>query len=141
MKNGPANMICVLNQDLPLSLSLCQLSSLSAALSVARTLSAKERSIEKHGPIRGDTWTTCYCHKEGSLPGSLLSRCNITTATRCNSRKITAALDEHSQAVVKLLASGTPDLIMMIVQIHISFAHNYYSMALQITDTTNSNKV
>lgn len=107
------------------SLSLCQLPSLSAALSVAWTLSAKERSIEKHGPMRGDTWTACYCHEEGSLPGSLLSRCNIATATRCNSRKITAALDEHSQAVVNLLAStATPDLIMRIMQIHISFAHN-----------------
>lgn len=108
------------------SLSLCQLPSLSAALSVAWTLSAEERSIEKQGPMSSDTWTACYCHEEGSLPSSLLSRCNVATATRCNSRKITAALDEHSQAVVNLSASttATPDLIMRIMQIHISFAHN-----------------
>lgn len=48
---------------------------------------------------------------------------------------MTAALDEHSQAVVKMLESGRPDLIMTTMQIHISFAHNYYSMAFQINDT------
>lgn len=49
--------------------------------------------------MRADTWTASYCHEEGSLPDSLPSRCNIATATRCNFRKITAALGEHSQAV------------------------------------------
>lgn len=118
VRNGPPNMIYVLHQDLPLS--LCQLPSLSAALSEARTLSAKERSIVKHSPMRSDTWTACYCHEEGSLPGSLLSRCSIATVTRCNSIKITAALDEHSQAVVNLLVStATPDLIMRIMHTYL----------------------
>lgn len=51
-------------------------------------------------------------------------------------QKITAALDDHSQAVDKLLAStSTPDLIMLIMQMRISFAHNYYSTVFYTTDT------
>lgn len=62
------NVRYMLHQDL--DLSLCQLSSLSGRLSIARTLSAKERSIERQSPMRADTWTASYCHEEGSLPDS-----------------------------------------------------------------------
>lgn len=45
-------------------------------------------------------------------------------------------MDDHSQAVDKLLAStATPDLIMLIMQMQISFAHNYYSTVFYIYDT------